>query len=62
MVNYEIPPIEVYKKGNMIVVWFDRTYHQYWDYSIREAVKLFKKKTGIHGGYKRRTFCPFIFG
>lgn len=62
MVNFEIPPIEVYKKGNMIVVWFNRTYHQYWDYTIREAVKEFKKKTGIHGGYKRRTFCPFIFG
>ena len=60
MTKIYIPPIEVYKKGDMIVVWFDNTYQQYWDYTITEAVQLFKKKTGIQGGYKRRTFCPFI--
>lgn len=60
MAKYDIPPIEVYKKGDMVVVWFDRTYHQYWDYTIREALRLFKEKTGITGSHKRRTFCPFI--
>jgi len=60
MAQYQIPPIEVYKKGCMIVVWFDNTYQQYWDYTIKEALQLFKEKTGIQGSWKRSKFCPFI--
>ena len=60
MAKYIETPIEVYKKGDMIVVWFDKTYHQYWDYTIKEALRLFKKKTGIKGSWKQTNFCPFI--
>lgn len=61
MYVYKPPQIYLYKKGDMIVVWYDNIYHQYWDYSIRESLQLFKKKYNITGKHKRVNFCPFIF-
>jgi hypothetical protein len=58
--KYNIPNIQLYQRGDCIVVWFDKTYHQYWDYTQAEAIRLFKKKYGIKGPVDKSKFCPFI--
>jgi hypothetical protein len=58
--KYNIPNIQLYQRGICIVVWFDKTYHQYWDYTQAEAIRFFKKKYGIKGSVDRVNFCPFI--
>ena len=55
-----IPNIQLYKRGNCIVIWFGNTHHTYWDYTIAEAKKHFKQKYGIQGKVDRTNFCPLI--
>jgi len=52
--------IQLYQRGDCIIIWFDRTHHTYWDYTQAEAIHLFKKKYGIKGKVDRAKFCPFI--
>jgi hypothetical protein len=52
--------IQLYQRGDCIIIWFDRTHHTYWDYTQKEAIYLFKKKYGIKGKVEKTTFCPFI--
>jgi len=56
----QIGYIQLYKKGNCIVIWFHHLHHQYWDYTQKEAIKLFKEKYGIQGKVEKAKFCPFI--
>lgn len=56
----KIPNIQLYKRGDCIVIWFYNTHHTYWDYTIPQAKKHFKEKYGIHGPVDRTNFCPFI--
>jgi hypothetical protein len=56
----EIGNIQVYKNGECIVVWYGTTRHTYWNYTMRESVRLFKKRYGIKGKVEKTNFCPFI--
>ena len=56
----KIENIQLYKKGASVVIWFGNIYHQYWDYTQVEAIRLFKKKYGIKGKVDKTNFCPFI--
>lgn len=56
----KIPNIQLYQNGACIVIWFDNLYQQYWDYTQKEAIHLFKKKYGIKGPVEKSKFCPFI--
>lgn len=57
----EIGHIQLYKYGSCIVIWYGKTYRQYWDYTQKEAIRLFKEKYGIQGKVVKTNFCPFIF-
>jgi len=52
--------IQLYQRGDCIIVWFHTTHHTYWDYTQKEAIKLFKQKYGIKGRVDKVNFCPFI--
>ena len=56
----KIPNIQLYQKGDCIILWFDNIHHTYWDYTQKEAIRLFKKKYGIKGPVEKSNFCPFI--
>jgi hypothetical protein len=56
----EIGNIKLYRRGGCIVIWYDNTHHTYWDYTQKEAIKLFKEKYGIKGKVEKTNFCPFI--
>jgi hypothetical protein len=56
----EIGYIQLYQRGICIVIWFGNTYQQYWDYTQKEAIHLFKKKYGIKGKVEKAKTCPFI--
>ena len=56
----EISRIDLYQNGNCIIIWQGNTHHTFWDYTQREAVKLFKQKYNITGKVHKTTFCPFL--
>lgn len=56
----EIGHIQLYQNGDCIVIWCGNTHHTFWDYTIPEAKKLFRKKTGLKGKVVKTNFCPFI--
>ena len=56
----KIENIQLYQRGDCIVIWFYNTHHTYWDYTQAEAIKLFKQKYGMKGKVDRAKFCPFI--
>jgi len=57
----EIGYIQLYKRGMCITIWYERTYHQYWYYTQKEAIRLFKEKYGIKGKVEKTNFCPYTF-
>jgi hypothetical protein len=60
-INDEIGYIKLYKRGSCIIIWFNHLYHTYWDYTQREAIKLFKEKYGIQGKVEKSKTCPYLF-
>jgi hypothetical protein len=56
----KIENIQLYQRGDCIIIWFDRIHHTYWDYTQVDAIKLFKQKYGIKGKVDKTNFCPFI--
>jgi len=58
--KFKLENIQLYQRGDCIIVWFHTTHHTYWDYTQKEAIKLFKQKYGIKGRVDKVNFCPFI--
>jgi hypothetical protein len=55
----EIGNIQLYQRGDCVIIWYGASHHVYWDYTQAQAVRLFKKKYGIKGKVDKTTFCPF---
>lgn len=56
----KIPNIQLYQRGDCIIIWFGNTHHTYWSYTIADAKEHFKLEYGIKGKVDRTNFCPFI--
>lgn len=56
----ELENIQLYQRGSCIIIWFFNTRETYWDYTQKEAIQLFKQKTGIKGKVDKTNFCPFL--
>lgn len=57
----EIGHINLYKNGSSVIIWYGSTRKQYWYYTQKEAIRLFKEEYGIKGKVVKTNFCPFIF-